>query len=99
MSGWNYEGIAWISPTDGDPVYRLLNPNDGTHAFGPEAEKDGLLKLGWKLEGIAFYSGGNRPLYRMYNPNNGAHILSADRDEHDGLTKLGWICEGQELKY
>ena len=99
MAGWNYEGIAWVSPKDGDPVYRLLNPNDGTHAFGPEAEKDGLLKLGWKLEGVAFYSKGNKPIYRMYNPNDGAHVLSADRKEHDGLTKLGWICEGQELKY
>lgn len=99
MAGWNYEGIAWVSPKDGDPVYRLLNPNDGTHAFGPEAEKDGLLKLGWKLEGVAFYSKGNKPIYRMYNPNSGAHILTADINEHNGLTKLGWTCEGQELKY
>lgn len=98
-AGWTYEGVGWVAPSQGEPVYRLLNPNDGTHAFAPEKEKDGLLKLGWKLEGVAFYSGGNKPLYRMYNPNSGAHILSADLDEHNGLTKAGWICEGQELKY
>ncbi len=98
MAGWNYEGIAWVSPKDGDPVYRLLNPNDGTHAFGPEAEKDGLLKLGWKLEGVAFFSKGNKPIYRMYNPNNGAHVLTAHafgpEAEKDGLLKLGWKLEG-----
>ena len=98
-SGWNYEGIGWVAPASGTPIYRMLNPNDGTHAFGPEAERDGLIKAGWKCEGIAFYSGGNHPLYRMYNPNSGAHIFSADRKEHDALTRCGWVCEGQELRY
>ena len=97
--GWDYEGIGWVSPASGTPVYRMLNPNDGTHAFGPEQERDGLIKAGWKCEGIAFYSGGSRPLYRMYNPNSGAHIFSADRKEHDTLTRYGWVCEGQELRY
>lgn len=97
--GWSYEGIAWVSPSDGEPVYRLLNPNNGTHAFGTEQEKNGLVKLGWIAEGVAFYSKGSKPIYRMYNPNGGEHILSADINEHNELTKLGWTCEGQELKY
>lgn len=99
MSGWSYEGIAWVSPSDGDPVYRLLNPNDGTHAFGTEQEKNGLVKLGWIAEGVAFYSKGSKPIYRMYNPNGGEHVLSADINEHNELAKMGWTCEGQELKY
>ena len=99
MSGWDYEGIAWVAPLAGEPVYRVLNPTDGTHAFATVEERDGLEKLGWTAEGVAFYSGGNKPIYRMYNPNSGAHILTADINEHNGLTKLGWTCEGQELKY
>ena len=99
MSGWDYEGIAWVAPLAGEPVYRVLNPTDGTHAFATAEERDGLAKLGWTAEGVAFYSGGNKPIYRMYNPNSGAHILTADINEHNGLTKLGWTCEGQELKH
>ena len=99
MSGWDYEGIAWVAPLAGEPVYRVLNPTDGTHAFATAEERDGLEKLGWTAEGVAFYSGGNKPIYRMYNPNSGAHILTADINEHNGLTKLGWTCEGQELKH
>ena len=99
MAGWAYEGIAWVSPSDGEPVYRLINPNNGTHVFVPKKEKDDLIKLGWTQEGIAFYSKGDNPIYRMYNPNGGEHILTADLNEHNGLTKIGWTCEGQELKY
>lgn len=64
-----------------------------------EKERDGLMDLGWKDEGIAFYSSGSRPIYRMYNPNSGGHILTAAKREHDALTKAGWYCEGQDLKW
>lgn len=94
--GWKYEGIAFYSADDGDPVYRLYKR--GRHLFtDSEAEKDALKADGWELEGVAFYSAGSVPIYRMYNPNNGAHILTASRKEHDALTKAGWFCEGQPL--
>lgn len=40
--GWKYEGIGWRSWLDGDPVYRLYNPNaiGGDHYYtisAPEA--------------------------------------------------------------
>lgn len=94
--GWKYEGIAFYSAEDGDPVYRLYKR--GRHLFtDSEGEKDALKADGWELECIAFYSAGSVPIYRMYNPNNGAHILTASRKEHDALTKAGWFCEGQPL--
>lgn len=41
------------------PIYRLFNPNaDGAgshHYTVNQAERDNLVKLGWKNEDIAFY--------------------------------------------
>ncbi len=97
---WDYEGIAWTSPTKGDVVYRLVNPQSGIHHFtlNPD-EIEGLTEMGWTKEGAAFMSGGSHPVYRLYNPNGGEHVLTASRGEHDGLVCAGWYCEGQDLKY
>ncbi len=97
-SGWDYEGIAWIAPEKGNPVYRLF---DGKyHLFtADQEEKNALIHLGgWVMEGIAFHSGGGNPIYRMYNPNGGEHILTASREEHDALSAAHWYCEGTEMK-
>ena len=61
--GWKYEGIGWYSvkKTDSDRVaiYRLYNPNctgAGSHHYTKDdAERDYLVKIGWKDEGIAWY--------------------------------------------
>ncbi len=66
--GWKYEGVGWASPdlgwtpvkeADGDPIYRLYNPNAVTashHYTGSVQEANALLRLGWKYEGVGWYS-------------------------------------------
>lgn len=96
-AGWTYEGIAWIAPADGDPVYRLYI--NGRHVYTADvAERKALVIKGAADEGIAFMSGGPDDIWRMYNPNTGDHLLTASRDEHNSLSKAGWYCEGQKLK-
>lgn len=94
MSGWSYEGIAWVAPASGYPVFRLY---DGKfHLFtADQEEKNALLTAGgWTNEGIAFRSNGSNRIYRMYNLGSGEHLLTTDRAEHDALTICGWQCEG-----
>ncbi len=98
-AGWHYEGVAWIAPKTGKPVYRLCNSTGYHHFTIDENEKAALVKLGWKDEGVAFYSGGDKVIYRMYNPNSGSHVLTAQASEHNGLSQLGWKCEGQPMRY
>lgn len=60
--GWVAEGIAFFSADKDDAenviLYRLYNPNAkgaGSHHYTvDEAEKDALVKLGWKYEGTAW---------------------------------------------
>ena len=95
-AGWTYEGVAWIAPKEGDPVYRLYA--EGRHIFtsNPDEKKNMILQ-GAADEGIAFRSSGPIEIWRMYNPNTGDHVLTASREEHDALSKAGWYCEGQKL--
>lgn len=94
--GWIYEGIGWIAPKEGDPVYRLYA--EGRHIFTTNpAEQKNMILQGAVDEGIAFRSSGPIEIWRMYNPNTGDHVLTASRDEHDALSKAGWYCEGQKL--
>lgn len=98
--GWAYEGIAWVAPENGDPVYRLYEPTTGQHIYTPDpAERSSLVGSGWNDEGIAWYSGGSHPVYRLYNPNSGEHLLTPDRHEHDALCGSGWICEGTDINF
>lgn len=97
--GWNYEGIAWTLPTEGDPVYRLYNANGGEHLYTlSSSERDTLVSKGWIYEGISWYSssGKETPLYRVYNPNAYAnnHHYTASKTESDYLVSLGWKYEG-----
>ena len=85
--------------TSDTPVYRLYNPNAGDHHYTTSAaEKDNLVKVGWRYEGIGWYSTGNegQPLYRLYNPNAkaGSHHYTTNAAERDNLKKLGWRDEG-----
>ena len=60
-------------------------------------EKDKLVKLGWKYEGIAFYASETKttPVYRAYNPNAkmGTHHYTKSKSEYDTIVKLGWRAE------
>ena len=61
-------------------------------------EKDRLVSIGWKYEGIGWYSDDAQsvPLYRQYNPNAkaGSHNYTTSKAENDNLVKLGWRGEG-----
>lgn len=103
-NGWKSEGIGWYAPvvanpetTTYQPVYRLYNPNGGDHHYTMvEREKDYLVSVGWKYEGIGWYSfDTGKPLYRQYNPNakSGSHNYTTDYNEHTFLTRNGWKDE------
>ena len=98
-AGWNYEGIAFYAPSEGEAVHRLYNPNSGDHHYTPyQDEADMLKNAGWRYEGIAWYSslGKEVPLYRLWNKNAdcGSHHYTASTEERDWLIGLGWIDEG-----
>lgn len=95
--GWKYEGVGWIAPSQGDPVYRLYNKNNGDHLLTTNAaERDDLVRLGLKLEGVAFRSATakDHPVHRLYNPNSGEHFYTMNAAEKDMLIRRGWKGEG-----
>ena len=78
-------------------MYRLYNPNSGEHFYTKDmAEKNHLVSLGWKYEGIGWTapSYSNTPVYRLYNPNAGEHHYTLDKKEKNNLVKVGWNYEG-----
>lgn len=99
QAGWDYEGVGWYAPDNGDPVYRMYNRNSGDHHYTMDAnEKNALILKGWSYEGIGWYSDVDRkvPLYRAYNKNTkaGSHNYTTNKAEQDSLVKAGWKNEG-----
>lgn len=99
--GWNDEGLGWIAPDKGAPVFRLYNPYapGGDHHYTmSEVERDNLVSLGWSDEGVGWYSADEDgvPLYRQYNPNAevGTHNYTMSEFENDDLVSRGWKAEG-----
>ena len=80
-------------------MYRLYNPNSGEHFYtASEAERNMLDQVGWRYEGVGWYSDDAKsvPLYRQYNPNarTGTHNYTTSTYERDSLIKAGWRDEG-----
>ena len=78
-------------------MFRLYNPNSGEHFYTSNvAEKDNLVKLGWRYEGIGWKAPAksNTPVYRLYNKNAGDHFYTMNEKEKDNLVRLGWKYEG-----
>lgn len=78
-------------------MYRVYNPNSGEHFYtSNKAEKDHLVNLGWKYEGIGWKAPtvSNFPVYRLYNANGGEHHYTMNVAEKNNLVKLGWKYEG-----
>ena len=93
--GWNYEGVAWVAPKTGAPVWRLYNPYSGAHMWtSNSAEHDELMSNGCIYEGVAFKSNGSVPVHRLYNPNTGDHHFTTDDAEKSNMVRAGWIDEG-----
>ena len=98
-AGWRYEGVGWVAPSSGDPLYRLYNPYapGGDHHYTLSAvERDVLVAQGWRYEGVAWSSGGTVEIYRQYNPyaTTGTHNYTASAVENDVLVDAGWRGEG-----
>lgn len=78
-------------------VYRVYNPNSGEHFYTEDAEeRDYLISVGWRDEGIGWQSPKNNqevPVYRLYNPNAGDHHYTIHADERDYLVSVGWRYE------
>lgn len=78
-------------------MYRIYNPNSGEHFYtSDKVEKDHLVSLGWKYEGIGWKAPtvSNYPVYRLYNANGGEHHYTMNAAEKNNLVKLGWKYEG-----
>ena len=66
------------------PVYRFYNRKTGDHMYTiSEAERESLVKAGWKAEGIACHvpKSSSKPVYRLYNKSNGDHMFTISIDE------------------
>jgi len=109
-AGWNDEGIGWSAPNPQRfnavpiiPVYRLYNANGGEHHYTTSKnEHDVLISVGWRDEGIGWYSLKNNSrrfvmLKREYNPNAFAnnHNYTVSTFEHTTLVNVHkWRDEG-----
>lgn len=103
-AGWIDEGVGWVAPREGEPVWRLYNPyvEGGDHHYTMSREEyEALAKLGWKKEGVCWSSApadsvASEPVWRQYNPyaTTGSHNYTVDDAELDALVKAGWRDEG-----
>ncbi|PLS30278.1 internalin [Bifidobacterium margollesii] len=89
-------------------VYREYNRRSGNHNWTlNKAEHDMLVRLGWKNEGVAWYTsptGAN--VYRLYNPRpyhkpkhgrgngGGEHVYTTSYGEYVSVIRAGWRGEG-----
>lgn len=99
IPGWREEVWGFeVRVTDGTvKTYRVYNPNSGEHFYTQNLdEKDGLVKLGWRYEGVAWNAPdlSNTEIFRLYNPNAGEHFYTTNANERDSLVKAGWNYEG-----
>ena len=86
-----------IYVVNGQPMYRLYNPNSGEHFYtADKSERDYLDSLGWNYEGVGWVApiNSNTPVYRLYNANGGEHHYTTSVSERDYLVSLGWNYEG-----
>ena len=97
MKGWLAEGISFFAAREGNPVYRVYNPHDGNHHYTKDSEeKNYLVSLGWRDEGIGWFvpDEGKANVYRLYNPYSGDHVFTEDFEEYNSAGSVGWHKEG-----
>lgn len=78
-------------------MYRMYNPYSGEHFYTQStAERDGLVVVGWRFEGIGWWAPASSasPTYRLYNPYAGDHHYTLSVQERDYLASVGWNYEG-----
>lgn len=73
------------------PLFRMYNPNKGTHYYTTNAgERDFLLTRGWNAEGTVgnvFNTKfpGTTELFRLYNNDSGVHLFTTDTGTKNGI--------------
>ena len=78
----------------GDSTHRLINPYTGDHIWTTDTqERDGIIKMGWVSEGIAWRNTDVVPIYRLFNPYTGDHMFTASLAECNNLLAAGWKYE------
>lgn len=95
--GWLSEPVVFYASAEGEPVYRLYDPNDGNHLWTMDAnERQHLTSIGWRDEGVAWRVSAQAtvPVYRLYYPFNREHLYTTDKGEYDALPARGWRQEG-----
>lgn len=79
----------------GPNTYRLFNSYDGNHLWTTNSqERDGLIKMGWSSENIAWKNIYYLPIYRLYNSSNGDHLFTSSLEECNKCRDKGWQYEG-----
>ncbi|SEQ22993.1 CotH protein [Lachnospiraceae bacterium RM5] len=98
---WRDEGIlCYVPKMSSSPVFRVFNPNTGEHLYTMSSnEKNTLIRLGWRYEGIAWYSDTSKdvPIYRDCKPSQSKfnHNFTSSLIEHNHLTATSaWRSEG-----
>ena len=97
VAGWTKKDEPGPQPEGTREMHRLYNPNSGEHFYiADTAEKDALVPLGWKYEGIGWTAPekSSTPVYRLYNKYGGEHHYTFDASEKDALVAAGWSYEG-----
>lgn len=77
-------------------TYRLYHSGEKYHFYSSSVgEKDALVKMGWKYEGIAWRTDtGGMPVYRLYHSGTRRHLYTTSVHERDILKTRGWNYEG-----
>ena len=78
-------------------MFRMYNPNTGEHFYtGSEVERENLVAVGWKYEGVGFTFPANTgaPVHRLFQPSTGEHLYTMSEEEKDMLMADGWNYEG-----
>ena len=96
-----FEALFGVGSTSMYPVssvFRLYNPQNNEHFLtSSPAEKYLLQAIGFRFEGLAYYSqmnGSGTPLYRLYNSRVQKHFYTTSAAERDyAVTRLGFIYE------
>lgn len=86
-----------IEAHDTISMFRLYNRSTGEHFYTSNSEEQsGLVKAGWRDEGIGWVApiSSKTPVFRLYNPSAGDHHYTTNETEKNELVKAGWKDEG-----
>lgn len=78
-----------------EDAYRAYNPYNGNHLWTTSKnEVDGLVKMGWQSEGVAWKNNYLVPVYRLFNTSTNDHLLTTSLSECNTVKDSGWQYEG-----